>query len=169
MYSLTFRVCVTTPLQYGRNGMAHAGGVSMLSPAKGVFAGMRSVCVRHACGGPDRLPLGSATPSYGVANTCHSNTTRAPIANLPNSPQLGGIPYHSPKLYPGPWNSEGMRPWTDTQTDTQTRLTTIHFSWFDTVGWVIWPAKTVPELTYNVFSGTLNPTHSLVVYNSREM
>ena len=23
----------------------------------------------------------------------------------------------------------------------------------------IWPAKTVPEMTYNVFSGTLNPTH----------
>ena len=32
---------------------------------------------------------------------------------------------------------------------------------FDTVGWVILPAKTVPEMTYNVFSGTLNPTHSL--------
>jgi len=32
---------------------------------------------------------------------------------------------------------------------------------FDTVGWVIWPAKTVPEMTYNVFSGTLNTTHSL--------
>ena len=30
---------------------------------------------------------------------------------------------------------------------------------FDTVGWVIWPAKTVPEMTYNVFSETLNPTH----------
>jgi len=32
---------------------------------------------------------------------------------------------------------------------------------FDTVGWVIWPVKTIPEMTYNVFSGTLNPTHSL--------
>jgi len=30
---------------------------------------------------------------------------------------------------------------------------------FDTVGWVIGNAKTVPEMTYNVFSGTLNPTH----------
>ena len=30
---------------------------------------------------------------------------------------------------------------------------------FDTVGWVIWPAKTVHEMTYNVFNGTLNPTH----------
>jgi len=50
MYSLTFRVCVTTPPQYKRNGTAHAAGASMLSPARGVFAGMRSVLVRHACG-----------------------------------------------------------------------------------------------------------------------
>ena len=32
---------------------------------------------------------------------------------------------------------------------------------FDTVGLVIWPVKIVPEMTYNVSSGTLNPTHSL--------
>ena len=50
MYSITFRVRVTTPPQYGRNGTAHAAGASMLSPARGVFAGMRSVRVRHACG-----------------------------------------------------------------------------------------------------------------------
>jgi len=50
MYSLTFRLRVTTPPQYGRNGTAHAAGASILSPAIGVFAGMRSVRVRHACG-----------------------------------------------------------------------------------------------------------------------
>jgi len=44
MYSPTFRVRVTTPPQYGRNGTAHAAGASMLSPARGVFAGMRSAC-----------------------------------------------------------------------------------------------------------------------------
>ena len=27
---------------------------------------------------------------------------------------------------------------------------------FDTVGWVIWPIKPVPDMTYNVFGGTLN-------------
>ena len=27
-----------------------------------------------------------------------------------------------------------------------------------TVGWVIWPVKIVPDMTYNVFGGTLNPT-----------
>ena len=30
-----------------------------------------------------------------------------------------------------------------------------------TVGLVIWPVKIVPEITYYVSSGTLNPTHSL--------
>jgi len=47
MYSLTFRVRVTTLPQYGRNGTAHAADAT-LSPARGVFAGMRSVRVRHA-------------------------------------------------------------------------------------------------------------------------
>ena len=28
----------------------------------------------------------------------------------------------------------------------------------DTVGWVIWRVKIVPNMTYNVFGGTLNPT-----------
>jgi len=70
MYSLTFRVRVTTTPQYGGNGTAHAhaAGASMLSPAKGVFAG--SVRVRHACGGqlgPGGLPLRSATHFDSVA------------------------------------------------------------------------------------------------------
>jgi len=30
----------------------------------------------------------------------------------------------------------------------------------DTVGWVIWPVKPVPDMTYNVFSRTLNSTQS---------
>jgi len=50
MHSLAFRVRVTTPPQYGRNGTAHAAGASILSLARAVFAGMRSVRVRHACG-----------------------------------------------------------------------------------------------------------------------
>ena len=56
----------------------------------------------------------------------------APIVNPPNSAQLRGIPHHSPKLHPGPCNSVGMRPRTDTHThkhtDRQTRTTTIHFA-----------------------------------------
>ena len=41
----------------------------------------------------------------------------APIANPPNSAQLGGIPYHYLKLHPGTCNSGGMRPRTDRHTD----------------------------------------------------
>ena len=109
MYSLTFRVRVTTPPQYGRNGTADAAGASMLALARGVFAGMRSACgVRWAW----RI----------TAGLCHAflvlpyNATRAPIANPPNNAQLGGIPYHSSKLHPGPCNNVGMRPRTDRQT-----------------------------------------------------
>jgi len=48
----------------------------------------------------------------------------------PNSAQLVHIPYHSPKLHPGPCNSVGMwlRTDTDRHTDTQTRVTTIYFT-----------------------------------------
>jgi len=32
---------------------------------------------------------------------------------------------------------------------------------FDTVGWVISPIKTRPDMTYNVFGGTLSLTQSI--------
>jgi len=55
------------------------------------------------------------------------NATRACTdCKSPNSAQLGDIPYHSPKLHPGACNSVGMRPRTDTDRQTQTRVTTIH-------------------------------------------
>jgi len=40
---------------------------------------------------------------------CHSNETRAPIANPPNSAQLDVTHYHPHKLHPGPCSSVGMR------------------------------------------------------------
>jgi len=50
MYLLTFRVCVTKLPQYERNGTVHAASASILSPARGVFADMRSAR-GTACGG----------------------------------------------------------------------------------------------------------------------
>ena len=50
----------------------------------------------------------------GFALCCHSNATGAPIANPPNSAQLGDSLYHAPKVHPGPCSSEGIRPRTDT-------------------------------------------------------
>jgi len=66
---------------------------------------------------------------------CHSNKTRASIANPLNSAQLGGTSYHSPNLHLGPCSSVGMWRWTDrytdthrqTHTDTETRVTNTHF------------------------------------------
>jgi len=51
-----------------------------------------------------------------VALCCHSNATRAPIANPPNSAQLGGSLYHAPKLHQGSCSSVGVWPRTDTHT-----------------------------------------------------
>jgi len=54
---------------------------------------------------------------------CHSNETSAPIANPTNSAQLGGTPYHSPKLHMGPCSSVGMRRGTDRHTDARDHYT----------------------------------------------
>ena len=51
---------------------------------------------------------------------CHSNETRSAIANPPNSAQLEGIPYHSPRLHPGPGSSVGMRRGADRHADKHT-------------------------------------------------
>jgi len=61
---------------------------------------------------------------------CYSNGTSAPIANPPNTAQLEGTTYHSPKLHPGPCSSVRMQRGTDrhTYTDTQTVVTNIHFT-----------------------------------------
>jgi len=53
----------------------------------------------------------------GFALCCHSNATRVPLANPPNSAQLGGSLYHTPKLHLGPCSSVGVRPRTDRHTD----------------------------------------------------
>jgi len=47
---------------------------------------------------------------------CHSNETRAPIANPPNSAQLEGTRYRSPKLHPV---RTVVWEWCEQQTDTQ--------------------------------------------------
>jgi len=48
---------------------------------------------------------------------CHSNETHALIANPPNSAQLQGTPYRSPKSHLGPYSSIGMWRGTDIHTD----------------------------------------------------
>jgi len=57
----------------------------------------------------------------------NSNETRAPIANPPNSAQLGGTPYHSPNSPSYIQVRAAVRECGEGQTDTQTAVTTIHF------------------------------------------
>jgi len=56
---------------------------------------------------------------------CHSNATHAPIANPPNSAQLGGIPT-TPQVTSGSVQYCGMRPQTDRQTDEHDHNTFCH-------------------------------------------
>jgi len=84
MYSLTFCVPVATHPQNGWNGTAHAEGASILSPARGVFAALRTSHVarmRSAC------DVGLTHYRWALSRIlrlcCHSNASRAPIANLP--------------------------------------------------------------------------------------
>jgi len=57
----------------------------------------------------------------------HSNETRAPIANPPNSAQLEGTPHHSPKLHPGPsprlWLTQNVIIWPTLYTSTKKDIT----------------------------------------------
>ena len=124
-------------------GQSPAGRPRPLAVCGARFWGRPQVARRSLADDERRLPAMRADPaqpavrtmsSYrgmdaslelGFALCCHSNATRAPIANPPNS---------APKLHPGPCSSVGVWPRTDThthrQTDThtQTRVTTIHFA-----------------------------------------
>jgi len=37
----------------------------------------------------------------------------------------------------------------------------VFLQYFDTVGWVVWPVKTVARITYTVLVETLNPAQSI--------
>jgi len=67
MYSLTFRVRVATPAQYGRNGTASLQITSHTQQARRLYRW----CVRAVCTGPGGLPLGSATHFRNVAIAMH--------------------------------------------------------------------------------------------------
>ena len=113
-----------------RNETAHAAGASILSPVRGVFAARRTLhacVVRAACGGPDGLPLGSATHFHSVA------IATQPVHRLqirPTVHKYGGIPYTTPPCYIRYRAIVCGHAAADRQTDTQTqtRVTTMHFA-----------------------------------------
>ena len=103
MYSLTFCVRVMSSERHHWKPAVQAAAVMLRTPPSTA----------------SHRPASHAHFPYAVRNFENAPVTRRSPA---------GIPYHSPKLYPGPCNSVGIRPRTDTQTDTQTRVTTIYFA-----------------------------------------
>jgi len=92
-------------------------------PAARADPAQPAVCTMSSYRGMD------ASLKLGFALCCHSNATRAPIANPPNSAQLGDSLCHAPsyiRVRAVVW-AYG-RGQTDTQTQTDTRVTTIHFA-----------------------------------------
>jgi len=56
--------------------------------------------------------------------------------------------FHTAVLLSAQWGGpNGIEAWS---------LGLLFFQCFDTVGWVFWPIKAVPDMTYNEFGGTLN-------------
>ena len=134
MHSLTFWVRVMSPERHHWKPAVQAAAVMLRTPpvdGQSPASQPRPLAIYGAqCW--ERLhhllvtnQQSAHTPcKLGFALCCHSNATGAPIANPPNSAQLGGRLYHAPKLHLGPCSSVGVRP----QTNTQTRVTTIHFA-----------------------------------------
>ena len=105
MYSLTFCVRVMLPERHHWKPAVQAAAVMLRMPPSPLVTDQQRV----------RTPR-----KLGFALCCHSNATGAPIANPPNSAQLGGSLYHAPKLHPGLCSSVRVRPRTDRQTDRHT-------------------------------------------------
>ena len=135
MYSLTFCVRVMSPERHHWKPTVQAAAVMLRTPPidgqspasqPHPLAIYGAQCWERLHHPPVTNQKRAHTPcKLGFALCCYSNATGAPIANLPNSAQLGGSLYHAPKLHPGLCSSVGVWPQTDTQTHTQT---TIHFA-----------------------------------------
>ena len=88
MHSLKFRVLITTPPQYGQNGTAHAAGASILLPAR--ESSPACIVRGTACGVQWAWQI-TAGLCHAFPQCCHSNATRALIANPLNGAQQTNV------------------------------------------------------------------------------
>ena len=143
MYSLTFCIRFLLPERHQWKARipdcrSNVENTPSRRPVAGGPAAPLAVCGARFWGRPRRPPATHAEPAQPAVRTmpsyrwmdaslelrfalcCHSNATRAPIANPPNSAQLGGSLYHAPKLHPGPCSSVSVWPRTETHTHRHT-------------------------------------------------
>jgi len=129
MYSLTFCVrvmSIMSPERHHWKPVVQAAAIMLRTPPVDgqspasqprPLAIYGAQCWERLCHPPVTNQQRAFTPrKLRFELCCHSNETGAPIANPPNSAQLGGSLYHATKLHPGPCSSEGVRPRTHTQT-----------------------------------------------------
>jgi len=97
MYSLTFCVRVTLPERHRWKPAVQAAAVMLGTPPS--TASHRPAARAHPAERSHYVVIsrvGRKLVTIGFALCCHSNATRARIANPPNSAQLGGNLYHAP-------------------------------------------------------------------------
>ena len=106
MHSLPFCVRVMSPERHHWKPAVLAAAVMLRTPPSTAVTGQpatRTCDKRRVILRTPPSPAGhlsAHTPrKLGFALCCHSNATRAPIANPPNSAQLGGSLNHAPKLH----------------------------------------------------------------------
>jgi len=143
MYSLTFCVRIMLPERHQWKPAVQAATVMLRTPPVDGQSPASQPCPLHIYGAQfwERSPsptshrpavrtdpaepavrtmssyrVMDASVQLGFALCCHNNATRTPIANPPNSAQLEGSIYHTPKLLPGPCSSVGVWPQTNRQT-----------------------------------------------------
>ena len=121
MYLLTFCIRVMSPERHHWKPAVQAATIMLRTPppidgqspasqprALAIYGAQFWECPRHPS--VTNQQRAHTLRKLGFALRCHSN---APIANPPNSAQLRGTRYHSPKLHLGPCNSVDMRQRTD--------------------------------------------------------
>jgi len=116
MYSLTFCVRFLLPERHQWKPAVQTAAVMLRTPhvaRRSPADGARRPCPA----GPSHYVVISHDGRKLVTRVRvmlpYSNATRAPIANPPNSAQLGGSLYRATKLHPGPCSSVGVRKRTD--------------------------------------------------------
>jgi len=131
MYSVTFCVRVMSPERHHWKPAVQAAAVMLRTPPSpvdgqspaseprplAIYGTQCSERLHHPPVTNQQLQRAQTPRKLGFALCCHSNATRARIANPPNSAQLGDSLYHAPKLQLGQCSTVGVRPWTDRHTD----------------------------------------------------
>ena len=128
MYSLTFCVRLLLPERHQWKPAVQAAAVMLRTPPS--TASHRPAARAHTAERSHYVVISRDKRKLVTRARVILTQQRNPCTDCKSAQQCTtrGNLYHAPKLHPGPCSSVGVRPQTDTQTDTQTRVTTIHYA-----------------------------------------